>query len=327
MGRKKLSRYALLIFVVLLAFPSCQRSSQPPASSFFEKLIVGGAVGGKIYLEVPLKPSFFANAKTPEELTNVWSDFFNKAILRTPDYGQILRDEGSISSDDVPYWGTYVVRKIDVNYVSSAADLQIGDILMIRTPYERASVKITSYEIHDSVSSIGYLLLAVAEPLNGFQPSDTKVLVADRNLPDCQPSCAGRKRIPDAKTSGLILKSLTKEAKNPENFPFAEDIIFEGHFTRRDSTQYVAYLRFGDYIDGSWLTVILDSDLKIVSVLGENEYAHIKPLAVGDINNDGLDEIWTDLQGYEGQSLGVWFWRGGVGKGAFRAIVTAYNGV
>lgn len=327
MGRKNLSRYALLVLLVLPTLPSCQRSAEPPARSFFEKLIVGGAAGGKIYLEVPLKPSFFANAKTPQEQAQVWEAFFKKAILETPDYEQMLRDKGSIS-EDIPYWGNYVIRKTDVSYIAHAADLQIGDILMIRTPYELGTAKVVSYQIHDGGPVVGgYLLVAIAEPFNGFKPADTRILVADRSLPECRPSCAGRTSKPDAKRGARILDRMSHEAANPEVHSVTENIILEGHFTRKDAPQYIAYLRFGEYIDSKWRTVVLDSDLKIILVLGENEYAHIKPLVIADINNDGLDEIWTELQGYEGDHFAVWYWRGGTGKDAFRAVATTYYGL
>ena len=91
--------------------------------------------------------------------------------------------------------------------------------------------------------------------------------------------------------------------------------------------QYVAYLRFGDYPEENWRAAILDSDLRIISILGENDYAHIKPFAVGDINDDGLDEIWMGFEGSEGINFGLNYWRGGAGKGAFKAIATSYNGV
>ena len=44
------------------------------------------------------------------------------------------------------------------------------------------------------------------------------------------------------------------------------------------------------------------------------EYAHIEPRSVGDIDGDGLDEVWVDLHAEvsvlydrEGQTLTVWF--------------------
>jgi hypothetical protein len=326
MAPLKVFRHTLYGLFILLVLPSCTESPTPPASSFFEKLLVGGVIGGKIYLEVPLKETFFANAKSWQEQADVWSEFFKKAILE-PGYKETSQDAQSETLYGAPYWGSNVIRNIDVKYIRSSTELQIGDIFKVRTPYEYGSAKIVSYEIHESVSAGGNLLLAVAEPLNGFTPADTRLLVANRSLSECQQSCASRRLSPDSKIGARILDKMSNEASNPEHNPATESIILEGHFTRRDATQYVAYVRFGEYIDSKWRTVILDSDLKIISLLGENEYEHIKPLVVGDIDNDGLDEIWTELQGYEGQHFGIWYWRGGSGKDAFRAIATTYDGV
>jgi hypothetical protein len=123
------------------------------------------------------------------------------------------------------------------------------------------------------------------------------------------------------------VRMASKEAKNPQAYPLTQSIILEGHFTDRNSSQYVVYLRFGEYPEENWCTEILDSNLNVISILGENDYAHIKPFAVGDINSDGLDEIWTQFEGSEGVDYGVFYWRGGAGRMAFRAIATSYNGL
>ncbi|HEY1266017.1 MAG TPA: hypothetical protein VGH16_02090 [Candidatus Binatia bacterium] len=327
MGWLKHSPYRLLLFFLLAVLPSCHRSAQPPSSSFSEKILVGGVVGGKIYLEVPLKPSFFANAKTPQEKTKLWWDFFEKAILEQPNYAAMPHDGNFVILNPAPYWGDSTIPKIDLNYVASAAALQIGDVFKIRTPSEFGSAKIIGYEIHHSMPADGSLLLAIAEPLSGFQPSDTHILVADQSLRDCKPLCASRRGIPNPSTSAKIREAIRKEANQPAGYHATEIIILEGNFTRKNSTQYIAYIRFGEYPDDKWQTTIFDSDLTVISMLGENEYAHIKPLAVGDINQDGFDEIWTELQGSEGRHFALWYWRGGSGKDAFRAIATAYDGL
>src|SRR5437588_108654 len=103
-------------------------------------------------------------------------------------------------------------------------------------------------------------------------------------------------------------------AKVPSHENKIEEIIaLTGHFTRRDRSQYVVYARFGptdpDNLKGHWRTVVLDTDLSIIATLGENEYSHIMPRSVGDVNGDGLDEIWADLVGYEGSNTGLLYWR------------------
>jgi hypothetical protein len=56
-------------------------------------------------------------------------------------------------------------------------------------------------------------------------------------------------------------------------------------------------------------------------------YTHIEPRSVGDVNADGLDEVWVSLHGYEGQHAGLIYWRGGAGGDAFRIVANAYNGL
>ena len=90
------------------------------------------------------------------------------------------------------------------------------------------------------------------------------------------------------------------------------------------------YVDFGTDSDtnptGYWRTVIVDTDLSIIGIVGENEYIRTEPRSVGDVNGDGLDEVWVGLSGYEGRHAGLIYWHGGTGHDAFRVIANAYNG-
>jgi hypothetical protein len=118
-------------------------------------------------------------------------------------------------------------------------------------------------------------------------------------------------------------------AKIPEGQQIKRVTVIEGRFTR-PARQYAVYVDFGTDSDtnltGYWRTLILDTDLSIIGVVGENDYTHIEPRSVGDVNGDGLDEVWVGLSGYEGGHAGLIYWRGGTGRDAFRVIANAYNG-
>lgn len=200
--------------------------------------------------------------------------------------------------------------------------------MKVRTPFGTGTAIVTRYEIHHSTPADANLLLAVAEPLGEFRPPDTYLLIAGRDLPECNSSCVNRRTTPNPQTVEKIRDAVSRGAINPEHAQATETIILTGHFTKQNSPQYVVYIRFGDYPGyGYWRTVILDVDLSFVAVLAENEYAHIKPVSVGDIDGDGLDEIWTDLVGYEGRHAGIFYWRGTEGKQAFGGIATLYDGL
>jgi len=43
----------------------------------------------------------------------------------------------------------------------------------------------------------------------------------------------------------------------------------------------------------------------LIAVIGENEYSHIEPRFVSDVDGDALDEVWVGLSGYEGRNAGL----------------------
>jgi hypothetical protein len=95
----------------------------------------------------------------------------------------------------------------------------------------------------------------------------------------------------------------------------------------RGHGEFLVFLTIGTESDpdlrGYWRTAILDSDLSIIALVGENEYTHIEPRSVGDVNGDGLDEVWVSLHGYEGRHAGLIYWRGGAGGDAKRRSLKA----
>jgi hypothetical protein len=320
----RIAAAATFAIAVLLVSSFCgdtsAREIQNRRDGFFERLMVGGAEKGTVYLEIPLKASLFANTKTFEDRWAVWDAFFARVLRESPD---------STRPGRAPYWGNFAYQNIDWSSVESAVDLRVGDVLRVRTPNAEGSAKVVSYAIHYNSASGANLLLAVAQPLADFKVSDTDFLVAASRLPPCGKRCTTRATIPDARTLTKIRKALRRGAKIPTGQQIKQIIALQGSFTR-PARQYAVYADFGRDSDtnlvGYWRTVILDSDLSIIAVVGENEYTHIQPRSVGDVDGDGLDEVWVGLTGYEGHHAGLIYWRGGAGNDAFGTIENAYDG-
>jgi len=196
-------------------------------------------------------------------------------------------------------------------------------------------VKVTGYQVVVSESHPSELLLAISTPENGSVVPDTDLLVAAPRLPRCKAPCTNSAVAPTGPTLERIRKVVWRGAKVKETGHRIEELVsLRGHFTRRDQSQYVVYARFGPdplpypgYRSDYWRTLILNSDLSIVAVLGQNDYDHVVPTSVGDVDGDGLDEIWAGLLGSEGDSFGLFYRRPGNRRESFDVIKTAYFGL
>jgi len=322
MSLSRLGAITVIGLVTICAYQALAESQgrTAPRDAFFETLMGGGAEKGLVYVEIPLKNKFFAGATTPMERSTVWEKFFSR----------VLQEDALLTDPKpTPYWGSYVYQKVDWSYVATAVDVRVGDVLRVRTPTTEGPVKVIRYVIHYNGPAGGNLLLAVAQPLAGFNVPDTDILFAAPRLPSCESRCASRKVIPNQLTLDRIRTVVTRGAKIPQGQQIKRIAALEGRFTR-PARQYIVYVDFGTDSDtnltGYWRTMVLDTDLSIIGVVGENDYAHIEPRSVGDVNGDGLDEVWVDLHGYEGRHAGAIYWRGGSGHDAFRIITNAYNG-
>ncbi len=287
---------------------------------FFERLMFGGAERGQVYIEVPLKASRFAHAKTPSDGWRVWDEFFMEVLHEQPDFAR---------PGKVAYWGDYVCQNVDWQLVASAVDVQVGDTLRIRTQTQEGSAKVIRYEIHYSEPGDANLLLAVAQPLNGFKVQETDLLVSATRLPRCEGPCNAQQHTQDAFMLKKIYEAVKNGAKIPADQQLKDILVVEGFFTR-PARQYIVYADFGTDWDGNligyWRTVVLDSDLSVIAVVGENNYEHVLPRSAGDVDGDGLDEVWVSLNGYEGYSAGLMYWCGGSGSDSFKIISSSYEG-
>ena len=328
-----LAQTALLAFwvgVILVTYvgppPAAHVDAKNSADQFFQDLLVGGAVGGTIYLEVSLKPSLFAKARTEDERWAVWDDFF-KRVVGGPDISR---------KGPAPYWGDLVYHILDSQYVADSASLELGTVVRVRSPRELVGAKVRGYEIHHNEANQSDLLLAIAKPVSGGKMYDTEFLVARGDLPACRHSCKNTKASPTATTIEQI-RTIMRKGLDPKKKGLAEDfVVLQGHFTKPNEVQYVVYYhRYPDSAEysedlerlRSWRTVILDDRLSMIAVVrGESVYPQVKPTSVGDINGDGLDEIWADLWNYEGSQRGIAYWRGRIERESFGLVVTRYQG-
>ena len=124
-------------WMLLVPAASQEASAQlksSPRDAFFDRLLVGGAEHGKIYVEIPLKAAFFADAKTADDRRGVWDTFFRRVLReQPPEFG---------GRNPVPYWGEFAYRKADWSSIADAVELLIGTVLRVRTPTSEGSAKV-----------------------------------------------------------------------------------------------------------------------------------------------------------------------------------------
>ena len=324
----RITRAAIGATMVGLALASAHAyAGQDFSQTLLKGLLVGGARHGVIYLEPNLKPALFQNAKVEKQRWAVWEAFFDRAMRDYPsDLSERVAKFGNLPGS--PYRGT-VYPQSDLAYVASAVDIQVGGRFAIRTPAGQGMATIRGFQIHFDDVHNWRQLYAIAKPDSGFTVPDTDLLVAAPSIP-CSGRCPNSIVSPSAALLSRIQTVVRQGAKVPPHENRIEEIIaLAGHFTRRDRSQYVVYARFGptdpDNLKGHWRTVVLDTDLSIIATLGENEYSHIMPRSVGDVNGDGLDEIWADLVGYEGSNTGLLYWR--PRERSFDVIAPTYFGL
>lgn len=322
-----------LIIVISIAILSLALSNLSPerlvaqevkktnADEFFTDLLVGGAENGEIYLEIPLKSKFFKDANSPKERWAVWDSFFLRVLNEGHNFSGPIRK--------TYYWGDYTYKKVDWSSVADSIDFHVGDFLQVRTPKSTINAKIVRYEIHHHLPGGSDLLLGVAHPIERIKVEDTDFLIAAPKLPNNGTFCDQQPSEIEADILKKIRNIITSNAKIPPDRKAQKIIARQGRFNKK-GTQYIVYAYFGKSGEydprGYWRTLFIDSDLSVIKVLGENEYGHIQPQLVCDINGDGLDEVWITIGGYEGHSYGLIYWSNDAKGGTFRFIVNAYDG-
>lgn len=321
-----------LTFVTVIVVSSCQPAKnndsigQPvangaaPVSAFFSTVVAGGIHEGRIYLAIPLLADREA--------------FFKKAVPEMDKWSK----EAPLDSQKEGYGGNIIPdRYVDVKTVEAGTAYKVGQSLRLRTSEGVVPVRIAKYEIHFSYASSDFFLYAVAEPISGTLPAGTSEhILASPDFPDCGTSCALSRIKPDAeKTQKVRAVAVDKlGVQYPSEIPQEERtetvVIFEGHFTRTDSRQYVAYFarHSKDAVDvGKWVTYVVDSDFSVVSVLGRDAYLQLTPDGLADVNGDGLDEIWCNDAGFEGTAYSLWYLDSRTAPVLFASVKWPYFGL
>jgi hypothetical protein len=186
----------------------------------------------------------------------------------------------------------------------------------VRTSDGIVPVRIAKFEISYSEGGGQFYFYAIGEPVNGLLKMPSQHVVAATDLPDCNRSCALSTTKPSEDKAQKIRALAVEKLRVtfPEDIPEKERaetlVVYEGHFTRVDGTQYVAFFsrHHKDAMDqGKWATYVANSDFSLISVLGRDDYLNVMPDGVADVNGDGLDEIWSDDVGFEGTAYSLWY--------------------
>jgi len=333
----------ILALAFVISASGCQRSqnvnsesspAQPstasPASAFFPSVVAGGIDHGRIYLAIPLLTD---ESGSREEKRQARELFFKKAVPGMEKWSR----EVPVDSRQEGYGGNVIPdQHVDAKYIAANTTYQIGQPLRLRTSAGIIPVRIARYEIHHSYASGDFFLYAIGDPTNGAVPAGaSEQVLASADLVDCGKSCGLSRSKPNADITqriravgvdklGVLFPSDLPKEERTETL-----IVYEGHFTRTDSKQYVAFFarHSKDALDvGKWATYVVDSDFSMISVLGRDGYLQITPDGVADVNGDGLDEIWCNDAGFEGTAYSLWYLQSKT-PASFRSVEWPYFGL
>lgn len=317
---------AAVLLTFLVAMSSCGQEAQKsdttgqpavsdahPVSGFFSTVVSGGIDHGRIYLAIPLRTDQPGSREQKQEARKA---FFKKAVPGMEKWSH----EAPVDSRKEGYGSNIIPDQyVDLKYIEASTTYKIGQLLKLRTTAGVVPIRISKYEIHFSYASGDSFLYAVAEPTSGVLPAGaSQQVLASEELSDCGKSCALSRNRPETDR----VKKIRDVAVGKLGVVFPPDIpneertetllIYEGHFTRNDGNQYIAFFarHSKDAIDvGQWVTYVVDSDFSLLAVLGRDSYLQITPDGIADVNGDGLDEIWCNDVGFEGTAYSQWYLR------------------
>ena len=323
---------ALSWTVVLTLSALAQSDNMLPIDEFFNSLVLGRVTQEKVVLEIPADEVFYGPSRVQDEWQHLWSlaalghdprnhrdsAFFSQAIrgVETPYVGDGFFYAGGRVHPSVLEW----------DFLVQAVRHHIGESLELRTAQASSSVEIAGYDIIYNGMS-GYALL-VAVGAQDPQIADESFIVASRQgLLLCQTSCRVTEHVPTN-----VLESIEGKVQAIAGIEDGSEIrlaVMSGSLTDPDATEYVVYVLAipPDHQKPEWYSMVLSQELDLISLLGSNSYLRMIPTAVNDINGDGIDEIWVHLQGLEGYSDGVIYFRGWEQRKRFGLIRTALNGM
>jgi hypothetical protein len=311
------------LVLALLTNPSVTGGSRQNSTDWFPAAVPGGSLNGQIYLELPLQSAYYGAGSTREQR---WKAFFKRALKDEVDYVK-----------GPAYWAPRVAdRSTNLDFIAEAAGYKIGEVVWIRTPNETFKAHLSAYEIHCDDINGGCLLVGVCLSDSTSKLPDYPLVLGNRREFGCRAACSSSAKIATPDIANRIVETATTRLgiRPDRTLPAALQqprvVAYSGHFTDRRHVQYIAYVAYyakEDPSDANWATFVFDPQDGSVVVLGRNQPSQIIPDRVGDVDGDGLDEIWARISTAEGGSAAVFYKSGSANSPVFSNISTLYWGL
>jgi hypothetical protein len=331
LNKKAMARNGVLILAVflLLCIPAWGGEKSESRDRFFKGLIFGrfghvGLVGANIaILSVPINKPFAKEVGAEEQLRarNAWME-------RAAEIWFDQKDQD---------WK----KKVNMDFLIANSGVRVGEKLQIRTPRGQTTAKVTALDIDisdiEGPGSVGPEFIAIA-PLDREQGEVAgDLILASRYLPPCPDPCRNTQILPQKGTWDKVSVA-GHQACGLTPDPEGDVGILEGHFSEMNKKQFVVrviarsepdlpFKKMNPHFSGvvQWgSTVVLDSDLSPIELLNKSLDVELIPDSVGDINNDGLDEIWAVRSiltaGDSAPFNKIYYWRGQDEKQKFGMI-------
>jgi hypothetical protein len=343
------TKTALLIGLAAVLGPSCSREPMPsqgvsnaeseqidlvasykPIDSVFDQIVLGLGQSKSIFFEVPITDSLWGQSpqnaggkylrsvgpEEGDERSRLDGQFFSRLISASTAH------PARYIEDPIDYWGRRVAPdSIDSAFLRRAIDYRIGDVLNILASTGKGQARVTDVQVRCNEIDERCAVLAVASATT-VQVQDGMLVLASRLPFPCDP-CHVRRTDQIHRTPVDAIWKVAL-ANGWVEGGVSEIIELTGRFVPSNEQQRVALIR--GMADGIWTTMILDSSLSVIHVLGSNSYLEIEPIATSDINVDGIEEIWVHLQGLEGFSDGIIYFSGSTAQIPFTLVRTFLNG-
>lgn len=338
-----LSRMGLAL-LVLAALTSCAsqtpRGPEGQGRAVLSSLSVGRVEDGQAFIELAQMDAVEDNnpgEAAGRDVDSRGTPRISRSFLKSGALPAVFDEPQGPGMPGARYFGVPVPpRWINEEALRQVARWQVGDRLSICTPGGASVVRIVRHQVECSEAQAVCLALAVADRASGPRLSNAPILVAGPQPLPCHTHGQSNKASLPPAISARALEIVRDdlELDHPDGTPAAlqRELVlgFSGHFTRPDRLQHVAYVAFYEegYLDlGNWATILLDTDLSLLAVLGRDEYLHLVPTAASDIDGDGLDEIWVNLRAYESENHGVLYLNRAIPVPTFTLLDTIYPGL
>lgn len=320
--RKTIARASIFLLTVFLFFcvPAWGGEESTVRDQFFKSLIFGrfgqvSLIKDKVaILSVPLKKPLTKEVRGAEEQFKVRSAWIEQAA-------EIWFDQKDKD------WK----KKVNMGFLIANSRIHVGETLHIRTARGQTTAKVTTLDIDisdmEGPGFVGPEFIAAASFNSGHGEVEGDLVLASRYLSPCTDPCINKQVIPKNEMWDKVSIAGHKACGLTPD-PEGDVAILEGHFSDRSKKQFVVKIVASSEPDLPFkkmnpdfsgviplgCTVVLDSDLSSLELLIRSSGDVLIPDSVGDINNDGLDEIWairSNLAAGDSPSINeIYYWRG-----------------